>query len=155
MIGMLTALPGQATSFDTINPPSADAMRSAENDFVKREERLQVSFGGAHQEVQRHVIERIMGHRPPEARLMETVWRDAATPTIAQKADAVVKKFQARIIPLEQARIDLGYSPEQRRTMREYDERERAGTYRAILDAGDADFAGVADADGPDGVAGA
>ena len=155
MIGMLTALPGQATSFDTINPPSADAMRSAENDFVKREERLQVSFGGAHQEVQRHVIERIMGRRPPEARLMETVWRDAATPTIAQKADAVVKKFQARIIPLEQARIDLGYSPEQRRTMREYDDHERAGTYRAILDAGDAEFAGVADADGPDGVAGA
>lgn len=133
MIGMLTALPGQATAFDTVNPPSDAAMRSAEADFVKREERIQVSFGGAHQEVQRHVIERLVGHRLPEAREMETVWRDAATPTIAQKADAVVKKFQSRIIPLEQARIDLGYSPEQRRQMREYDEAERAGTFNAIM----------------------
>lgn len=152
MIGMLTALPGQATAFDTVNPPSADAMRSAENDFVKREERLQVSFGGSHQEVQRHVIERIVGRRLPEARMMETVWRDAGTPTVAQKADAVVKKFQSKIIPLEQARIDLGYSPEQRRTMREYDDQERAGVYQSILDATDRGLSD--DADGSRGAEG-
>lgn len=137
MIGMLTALPGQATAFDTVNPPSDAAMRSAEADFVKREERLQTSFGGAHQDVQRHVIERMTGRKIPEARLMEVVWRDAATPTIAQKADAVVKKFQSRIIPLEQARIDLGYSPEQRRQMREYDEADRASVYSSIMRVGD------------------
>lgn len=137
MIGMLTALPGQSTSFDAVNPPSADAMRSAENDFVKREERLQTTFGGAHEEVQRHMIERMVGRFVPEARRLETVWRDASTPTVAQKADAVVKKFQARIIPLEQARIDLGYSPEQRRQMSEFDRAERDGVYSAILDATD------------------
>lgn len=133
MIGMLVALPGHTTAFDTVNPPSADSMRSAENDFVKREERMQTSFGGGHQNVQRHVLHRMAGKRLPEARLMETQWRDAGTPTVAQKADAVVKKFQARIIPLEQARIDLGYSPEQRNRMRGYDEQDRNGTYSAIM----------------------
>lgn len=153
MIGMLCALPGQATAFDTVNPPSDAAMRSAEADFVKREERLQSSFGGSHQDVQRHVIERITGRKLPEARLMETVWRDAATPTIAQKADAVVKKFQSRIIPLEQARIDLGYSPEQRRQMREYDQQERSGVYQSILDATDRGLSGDADSSERDQVA--
>lgn len=140
MVGMLVALPGQVTAFDTINPPSADSMRSAENDFVKREERLQTGFGGSHQQVQQHVIHRLMGRMPPEARQLKTMWRDAGTPTIAQKADAVVKKRQAGIIPLEQARIDLGYSPEQRRQMREFDEAERAGVYSSILRASDGEL---------------
>ena len=153
MIGMLCALPGHSTAFDTVNPPSADAMRAAENDFVKREERLQTSFGGSHQEVQRHVIHRMAGRKLREARLIETKWRDAGTPTIAQRSDAVVKKFQSRIIPLEQARIDLGYSPEERRQMREYDERERSGLYAAVLngvsDEGALD--GAVDPEGPPG----
>lgn len=133
MIGMLVALPGHTTTFDTVQPPSADSMRSAENDFVKREERLQTGFGGGWQNVQRHVLHRMTGERLPEARLMETQWRDAGTPTVAQKADAVVKKYQAKIIPLEQARIDLGYSPEQRNRMRGFDEAERSGRYSVIM----------------------
>ena len=64
---------------------------------------------------------------------------------MAQKADAVVKKFQSRIIPLEQARIDLGYSPEQRRQMREYDNEERNGVFSSILRATDEE---LSDADG-------
>jgi hypothetical protein len=55
------------------------------------------------------------------------MWRDPSTPTIAQKADAVVKLASARgangvaILPVEQAREDLGYTPEQRRRMAEMD----------------------------------
>lgn len=145
MIGMLVALPGHTTAFDTVNPPSADSMRSAENDFVKREERIQTSFGGGWQNVQRHVAHRMTGRQMREMRLVETQWRDAGTPTVAQKADAVVKKFQSRIIPLEQARIDLGYSPEQRRQMREYDNEERNGVFSSILRATDEE---LSDADG-------
>lgn len=143
MIGMLVALPGHTTAFDTVNPPSADSMRSAENDFVKREERIQTGFGGGWQNVQRHVAHRMTGRPLREMRLVETQWRDAGTPTVAQKADAVVKKFQSRIIPLEQARIDLGYSPEQRRQMREYDQQERNGVYASILRSTDEELSGA------------
>ena len=50
---------------------------------------------------------------PDNIDALETVWRDASTPTIAQRADAVVKMRQAGLISLRQARQDLGYSREQ------------------------------------------
>jgi formylglycine-generating enzyme required for sulfatase activity len=46
------------------------------------------------------------------------VWRDPATPTYAQKADAVVKLHASGILPTEQAWEDLGYSAVQRDRMR-------------------------------------
>ena len=52
-------------------------------------------------------------------RQMEAVWRDPATPTQAQKADAVVKLHGAGILPTEAAWEDLGYSPERRKKLRE------------------------------------
>lgn len=132
MIGMLCALPGHTTAFDTTNPPSADSMRSAENDFVKREERIARTFGGSAEELMRHVALRMNGGTvDPALRLMETKWRDPATPTVAQKADAVVKKFTAGIIPKQQARIDLDYSPEQLRAMEAMD-RAEAEAYFAV-----------------------
>jgi hypothetical protein len=58
------------------------------------------------------------GDLDPKARSLETAWRDAATPTYAQKADAVTKLHAAGILPTEQAWEDLGYSAEQRIRMR-------------------------------------
>ena len=54
---------------------------------------------------------------------LETMWRDPSTPTMAAKADAVTKMYAsgAGIIPLEQARIDMGYTSEQRKKMQEWD----------------------------------
>lgn len=60
----------------------------------------------------------------PKARALETVWRNPATPTVAQKADAVVKLHAEGIIPKEQARIDMGYTPAQRTEMRRMDDEE-------------------------------
>jgi hypothetical protein len=62
------------------------------------------------------------GELDPRTRSLETVWRDPATPTYAQKADAVVKLHAAGILPTEQAREDLGYSAAQRARMREMDD---------------------------------
>lgn len=56
----------------------------------------------------------------------KTIWRDASTPTIAQAADAAVKKRAAGITTLRQTRIDLGYSPEEITRMEEEDAQERA-----------------------------
>jgi hypothetical protein len=56
------------------------------------------------------------------------MWRDPSTPTISSKADAVTKLASGDrpIVPVEQAREDLGYSPEQRKRMLEMDARARS-----------------------------
>lgn len=71
-----------------------------------------------------------------EARSLETIWRDASTPTVAQIADASVKKFQAKIVPLRQTREDLGYSQAQIARMEEQDE-EAATAIMQRVAAGD------------------
>jgi hypothetical protein len=51
------------------------------------------------------------GEVPRSSRWMETVWADPATPTFAQKADAVVKLYQAdRLVPRRMARRTLGFT---------------------------------------------
>ena len=62
------------------------------------------------------------GDWDPRALNLETLWRDASPPTFAQKADAVVKLVQAKILPVEQAREDLGDTAVQRERMRRMDE---------------------------------
>ena len=54
------------------------------------------------------------GKLEDNASRLETVWREASTPTVAQKADATVKLYAAGIIPREQAWMDMGYTPVQR-----------------------------------------
>jgi hypothetical protein len=50
---------------------------------------------------------------------LETLWSDPATPTYAQKADAVTKLVGAGILPVEQAWEDLGYSSAQQGRMQQ------------------------------------
>jgi hypothetical protein len=93
--------------------------------LVKRTERKQTGFGNRHSRVQRLVTAVKYGVDDAQARKIETLWRDPATPTISQKADATVKLVQAKdgrgrsIVPVEQAREDLGYTAEQRKRMAE------------------------------------
>ena len=56
-----------------------------------------------------------------DLRLLETVWRNPATPTVAQKADAAVKLYTSGISTLEQTREDVGYTPAQRQNMADED----------------------------------
>lgn len=121
LVGQMTAMPIDYLAFDSVNPPSADALRAAEARLVKRVERRQTSFGGTWEEVMRLALRIKEGSFRPEANSLETVWRDPSTPTVAQKADAAVKLHQEGIIPTEQARIDLGYTPAQRTEMRRMD----------------------------------
>lgn len=119
---MTMALPPHYLAFTSDNPTSADAIRSSETQLVKRVERKHTFLGGAWEEVMRLVLRFQTGEFETRAMSLETMWRDPSTPTVAQKADAVLKlatplaNGQA-IVPIEQAREDLGYSPEQRRRM--------------------------------------
>jgi hypothetical protein len=144
LLGQLTAqlsgLPPHYTAFSggDANPTSADAIRSSESQLVKRAERKQTYLGGSWEQVQRLILRFQTGEWDPKARSLETIWRDPSTPTLAQKADAIVKlatpiQGGRAIVPLEQARIDLGYTPEQRVRMAEMDREAMEDPYLARL----------------------
>lgn len=110
MVASMAGLPADYLGLATDNPPSAESRQAAEIRLIKRAERKQVSFGGSYERAMR-IVRRIQsGEWDPDLRRLETVWRDASTPTVAQSADAAVKKFQARIVPLRQTREDLRYT---------------------------------------------
>lgn len=98
---------------------SADAIRSREARLVKRCERKQTYFSGAWEQVMALVVRLRDGVWNADAKLLETAWRNPATPTRAQQADAAVKLVQAGILPREAAWEDLGYGPARRQKLRE------------------------------------
>lgn len=120
-----TGLPPQYLSSASDNPASAEAIRASEARLVKNVERKAMVFGGAWEQVMRvawkvmHPDEAI----PAEFFRMEAAWRDPATPTFASKADAVTKLYAngTGIIPLRQARLDMGYSLAQVDQMENWD----------------------------------
>jgi hypothetical protein len=110
LVASIAGLPPHALGFATDNPASADAIRSAEARLVKRAERKQRAFGGAHEQAMRLVRRIQSGDWDPQLRRLEAIWRDASTPTKSQAADATVKLYGEGIVSRRQAREDLGYT---------------------------------------------
>lgn len=113
----VSGLPIEYFGLNTQNAPSAEGQRAGETRLIKKAERKQVSFGHSWESVQRLVMRFRDGEWNPDARRMETIWRDAGTPTIAQVNDAVVKRFQVGLTDWETAQEDMGKSPEAIATM--------------------------------------
>lgn len=126
LASQMLALPPHYLSFVGDNPASADAIRSSETQLVKRVERKHTYLGGSWEDVQRLVLRFKNNAWDAAAEGLETVWRDPSTPTVAQVADAKVKLVQVGILPIEQARIDLGYTQSQRDNMLEMDARAKS-----------------------------
>lgn len=128
-VASYTGLPPQYLSFSSVNPPSADAMRATESRLIKTVERKNMVFGGSLEEAMRIAYRMVKGGDvPPDMLRMETIWRDPSTPTYAAKADAASKLYGngQGVIPRERARIDMGYSNQEREEMRRWDEEEQA-----------------------------
>jgi hypothetical protein len=136
LVASISGLPPAFLGQSTDTPASADAIRSSETRLVKRAERKQRGAGGTWERVARKVMRLRDRAWSDEARSLETIWRDASTPTVAQVADASVKKFQAKIVPLRQTREDLGYSQVQIDRMEEQDEAAAQSAMSRIM-AGD------------------
>lgn len=96
---------------------SADAIRSRESRLVKIAERDQVALGNSDVEALRIAMRIRDGVWSDELVGMEALWYDAGTPTVAARADAVVKLFAATdpagrsLLPREMAMEELGWSP--------------------------------------------
>lgn len=136
LVASLAGLPPHFLGYATENPASADAIRSSESRLVKRAERKQREWGEAWEQVMRLALRFRDGDWDPQVLSLETIWRDASTPTIAQKADAAVKLFTAKIVPLRQTREDMGYTQAQIVRMEEADEEAAEDAMKRIL-AGD------------------
>lgn len=108
----VTSLPIEYFGLSTTQPPSADGQRAGETRLIKRAERKQTSFGNSWEALNRLVLRFRDGDWDEDARRMETLWRDAGTPTIAQVTDAVVKEYQSGLTDWETAQEELGRSPE-------------------------------------------
>jgi hypothetical protein len=119
----LMAMPAHYLAFTGDNPASADAIRSSETQLVKNVERIHTPWGGGWEETQRNALRVLTGKWDDRAKSLETIWRNPATSTVAQQADATVKLVVAGIVPIEQGREDLGYGPIARDRMRQMDER--------------------------------
>lgn len=95
---------------------SVDGMRSAEAALVSWARRRQRSFGGSCEDVMRLAVLVRDGVQRPGMDSLETIWADPETRTVAQAADAAVKKLAVGV-SREQALEDLGYSPVQMQRM--------------------------------------
>jgi hypothetical protein len=121
LVASLSGLPPHFLGLATDNPPSADAIRSSEARLVKRAERKQRAFGGAYERAMQ-IVRLFLGDADPKWRQLETIWRDASTPTKAEAADAAVKLYAGGITTLPQTREDLGYTQAQIERMEADDE---------------------------------
>lgn len=96
---------------------SADAIRSRESRLVKIAERDQVALGNGDEDALRLAMRIRDGVWDPDLVGMETLWYDAGTPTMAARADAVVKMYATTdaagrsLLPREMAMEELGWSP--------------------------------------------
>lgn len=111
--GTLYGLPAHYMAYTTDNPVSAEAIQYSEARLVKRAERRQVTFGEAWEQAVRIGLD-VMGRDSSDNVRLETIWRDASTPTQASMMAAAVQGLQVGIYDIETAREMAGLTPQQR-----------------------------------------
>lgn len=109
----VSTLPAHYVGVFTDNPASADALRAAEASLTARAEARQQTFGRSWEQVARLMIAVRDGREPNLIDDIRVHWADAATRSVAQEADAVVKLYQAGLLPAPYALGKLGYSDDE------------------------------------------
>jgi hypothetical protein len=108
----VSALPAHFVGITTSNPASADALRASEASLTARAEARQQAFGRSWEQVGRLLVATRDGIDPSDVDC-HVKWADAATRSVSQEADAVVKLYQAGILPQSAALSKLGYSDDE------------------------------------------
>lgn len=109
----VSTLPAHYVGVFTDNPASADALRAAEASLTARAEARQQTFGRAWEQVAKLMIAVRDGRDPSMIDDIRVLWADAATRSVAQEADAVVKLYAAGLLPASYALGKLGYSDDE------------------------------------------
>lgn len=105
----VSALPSHYVGITSSNPASADALRASEASLTARAEARQDQFARSWEWVARLMVAVRTG-KDVETVEASVKWADAATRSVAQEADAVVKLVTAGILPPSIALERLGYS---------------------------------------------
>lgn len=145
-VAAVSRMPHTYLGLTTTNPASADAIRSAEAPHVKLAERKQRAFGDGWAWVAA-LYERFRTGEWVNGNAVHVDWHDAATPTVAARADAIVKLTGGKpVLSVEGAWDELGWSEPRKRTERERiaDEEAAFGPFVKPLDVEVADDAGSA-----------
>lgn len=134
MAASYTGLPPQYLSFSSQTPASAEAIRSAESRLVKKAELKGAMFGNVWERVMRISALVMTGSLDESLRDIEAILTDPSTPTYAAKADAAVKLAAGKaIIPVQQARRDMRYTPAELEQMRIWDAEEKTEYLGALF----------------------
>lgn len=115
LVSTVTGLPSHYLGMSTDNPASADAIRSSEARLVKLVERKNSAFEAAWEKAMRIGALLVDGSDNPELRRLETIWRNPATPTLSEKADAIRKLVGSNepLIDRQTALEMMGMGPEE------------------------------------------
>lgn len=133
LVASISGLDPNDLGVHTDSPASAEAIAGRKERAVKRAERKQRAFGGAHEAAMR-LVRRIQdGNWDPKYQQLATIWRDASTPTRSSKADAAVKLRTVGITTVRQAREDVGYSQVQIARMEAEDEAQAQRQPLAVI----------------------
>lgn len=108
----VSALPAHYVGVFTDNPASADALRASEASLTARAEARQATFGRSWEDVARLIVAVREGTDPAGVDVRVT-WADAATRSVAQEADAIVKLYGAGLLPASVALARLGYAADE------------------------------------------
>lgn len=145
----VSGLPPNYFGLSADDAASADAIRSREARLVKIAERDQVALGNSDEQVLRLAMRIRDGSWDPALVGLETLWYDAGTPTIASRADAVVKMYTATdasgrpLLPAEMAYEELGWGPAKIERAMRLRREDAADPYLERLNAKDAAGAGA------------
>ncbi|WP_447643364.1 phage portal protein [Nocardioides zeae] len=104
----VSALPAHYLGAMTGQVPGADGLRAAEAALTARAESKQALFGRPVEQVGR-LMHAIRTETDPVNAEVGVKWAEAATRSVAQEADAVVKLHQAGLLPADYALSRLGY----------------------------------------------
>lgn len=111
-------LPPNYMGYSSENPPSAESILFSLERLVLRTEAHQGWYGSSYKKANA-VAWTVMGRNPEDIRGHEVKWRNAATPTFASRMDAASKALGAGAIDAEQLWIDVGYSEQTKKGLRE------------------------------------
>lgn len=108
----VSTLPSHYVGIFSDNPASADALRASEASLTARAEARQSTFGRSWEAVARLIVA-VRDGVDPSTVVIRVQWADAATRSVAQEADAVVKLFSAGLLPQTFALKRLGYADDE------------------------------------------
>ena len=126
LAGSVTGLPLRYFGLSTTNPPSADAIRAEEAQLVKFVERQNAQVGSVLGWTAALALRFATGEWIDGSRI-GVEWQDPATPTIAMREDALMKRKSQGVLSVQGYWDELGWSEQRKAKELEYMREESSG----------------------------